>query len=1006
MNKPVYSLDYLYDPTVYAVGRLEAVSDHDVYRNSADADNEVSDLSICLNGLWKFAFSERLDKRPIGFEAECYDVSGWDTIRVPGHIQTQGYGQLQYVNVQYPWDGLEQLEPPEFPSEYNPVGSYVCFFDKPAIASGERGVLVFNGVECAFSCWLNGEFIGYSEDSFTPSRFDITNALKAGENKLAVEVYRFTTASWLEDQDFFRFSGIFRDVMLKIELRAHVRDIFVHTDLNDDFTSAELRTELKLDLPSEPIAVRAELMRSGAVIGSAQADAQADMTLSISVDKPLLWSAEEPNLYTLRITLSDNGTDVETAQTRVGFRRFEIKDGLMLLNGKRILFHGVDRHEFCPEHGRALPKELMLSDVLTMKRSNINAVRTSHYPNNSYWYKLCDEYGIYLIDECNLETHGTWMDVDKNGLERVVPGDHPEWLPAVLDRAKSLQERDKNHPSVLIWSCGNESRGGKDIFEMSQQFRKRDPGRVVHYEGIMWDRSYPDTSDIESQMYTPAAKIVEFLEEHTDKPFILCEYAHAMGNSVGAMHKYTELERHCRQYQGGFIWDFVDQAILAKAPNGKPRLGYGGDFGDRPNDGDFSGDGLLFADRKESPKLAEVKYLYQDVTITPDESGVTLENRFLFKNTNVYTLRWRLMRDGEAVQSGALDALDVPAGSTKHFPLNIELPKLCGEYCLHCGLYLREPAFGMGTDYELMHGEAVIANIPAAPIANAADYTIVEGDTYIGVGSKDCRVLIHKLDGGMCSFRLADGQELIETVPALSLFRAPTNNDRGNHSDAASCMWLPASLYGKGVYTGTAVEDGLLRINFRHELPLTGGASIDISYTMLGGRRVRVDMEYAGKHGLPDLPSFGMNLRLPVELQKVKYYGLGPQECYIDRKMGACLGIHEYTVRENITPYLHPQECGAREGVRRLSLTDDNGHGLLVECVNEPLSMSVLPSSMLELLAARHSDELAEPTYTYLDIALKRMGIAGDDGWGAKTHPEYCIPADIPLKLSFVLTAI
>ena len=1002
MIKPQYDSAYLTDPTVFQVGRLPAVSDHDCYRNTAEADAGASSLAQSLNGLWKFHYCQHTDDRPQEFFLPEYDVGAWHDIRVPGHIQLQGCGKPQYVNVQYPWDGHEALVPPAIPKDYNPVGSYVRYFDVPSDWRGQRVVLTFQGVETALYCWLNGEFIGYAEDSFTPSRFDITHALRDGANKLAVEVYRFSTASWLEDQDFWRFSGIFRDVELSALPQAHVNDIFVHTELADDFASATLRAELALDLPDEPVTLCAQLWHGDTLVDESETEAKPQTLISRPIRQPMLWSAEQPELYTLRLVLKRNDEILEVAQTRVGFRRFEIKDATMLLNGRRILFHGADRHEFCAKSGRALPVSDMLADIVTMKRHNINAVRTSHYPNSSAWYRLCDEYGIYLIDECNLETHGTWQEVRKYP-ERVLPGDHEEWLPAVLDRARSMQERDKNHPSVLIWSCGNESFGGKDIYEMSQLLRRRDPSRVVHYEGVFNDRRYPDTSDIESQMYTPAEKIRAFLKEHQDKPFILCEYTHAMGNSNGGMHKYVALEDECPRYQGGFIWDYVDQAILTTAPNGKPRLAYGGDFGERPNDREFSGNGLVFADRTPTPKLQEVKYLYQDVRITPDDSGVTLTNRYLFKNTDAFTLRWRLERNGAEVQRGVLDAPDVPAGETRRFALPVIKPELGGEYVLHCGLYPRAALRWAAEDHELMHGEAVIAAISEPMDDTGAPYRISRGGMNIGARGEDFEMLFNVQKETLCALRGADARELLATSPMLSLYRAPTSNDMGNDDWRRECLWQAASLHAKSELISAEEQDGRLCVRYRYELPLTNGATIDVCYTVLGSGRVRVDMEYAGCEGLPDMAAFGLSLRLPVTLQNVEYYGFGPDECYCDRMSGARLGRFGYRVRDNLTPYLMPQECGNREGVRALRVTDDDGRGVSVERVDAPLSVSVLPHSAMELAAALHMDELAEPTYTYLDIALCRKGVGGDDSWGAPVHEEYHIKADQPMKLSFVL---
>ncbi|MEG1194467.1 MAG: glycoside hydrolase family 2 TIM barrel-domain containing protein [Clostridia bacterium] len=1000
-----YDLGYLTDPTVFAVGRLPAVSDHDCYLNAAEAAAEATSLRRSLNGLWRFRYSERLSERPIGFEADDFSCADWHEIHVPAHIQLEGYGKPQYVNLQYPWDGHEQLLPPQIPTEYNPVGSYVRYFDVPEGWDGSRVVLTFHGVETAFFCWLNGTLLGYAEDSFTPSHFDITSALHKGENKLAVEVFRFSCASYIEDQDFWRFSGIFRDVELTAQPKAHVLDLFAMPVLDDAYANGTLKAELSLLLPNEAVTLTSELMDSnGKVVDCYSTEAKPQTTLERAIASPSLWSAEQPALYTLRLTLTGkDGQVFEVAQTRIGFRRFEFKNGLMQLNGKRILFRGTNRHEFCMEAGRAITPKHMLADIAALKRNNINAVRTSHYPNQGLWYKLCDEYGIYLIDECNLESHGSWQRPNVTQPEWVVPNDDPAWLPTLIDRATSMQERDKNHPSVLIWSCGNESRGGKDIFEMSEHLRKRDPSRLVHYEGVVHDRRYNATSDIESRMYPPADEIAEYLTAHTDKPFILCEYTHAMGNSCGGMHKYIALEDEFSQYQGGFIWDMVDQAILVTAPNGKPRLAYGGDFGERPTDRDFCGNGIFFADRTPTPKLQEVKYLYQPVRLTPDAQGVTIENRALFQNASAYVLRWQLKRNGEAVQCGVLAPLDVPAGETRHFELPVLTPTLSGEYLLHCGLFLSTAAAWADTDYELMHGEALLATLPEkAPLADTAS-VISRGDVNIGVRSDHNEMLFSFAEGGICSLRGNDGRELLSTVPALSLFRAPTNNDKGNGDLVSEALWQAASLHAVSVPQAAEVQDGKLHVCYHYDLPLTGGAAVDMCYTALTGGKLRVDMHYHGKQGLPDMAAFGVSLRLPREYCNALYYGLGPAENYSDRKHGASLGLYTTTAQENLTPYLQPQECGNREGVRYLCLTNKEGRGLRVEQVDQPFSASVLPYNAMELFTALHQDELAEPTYTYLNIALKRKGVGGDDSWHAPVHPEYHIPADQPMTFSFVI---
>ena len=626
MQNTRYDLSWLENPEIVAVGRMNAVSDHDVYLNSQEMSIGKSSLRTCLNGKWKFHYAPDLSALPPEFWAEEFDVSSWDEINVPGHIQLQGYGQPQYIDVQYPWDGTQALIPPQIPKN-NPTGSYVKRFTVPQGWKDMRIVLEFAGVEAAFFCWINGQIIGYAEDGFTPSRFDITDALHEGENTLAVQVYHYASCSWLEDQDFWRFSGIFRDVILSAWPKAHVEDIFVHTDLNNDFSHAVLRTQLKLYLPEGSIQLLAVLKDlDGSEVCRAEYTSQSEMEIRMEIDAPKLWSAETPELYTLEILLFDGVCELEAVSTRIGFRKFESHNGIMLLNGKRILLRGVNRHEFSPRTGRCIGTEEMLADIVACKRNNINAVRTSHYPNQSLWYRLCDEYGIYLIDEANVESHGTWSLPRGRRMETQKPGDDPQWLPSLIDRASSMQERDKNHPSVLMWSCGNESGGGQMFFEMSEHFRRRDPSRIVHYEGVCEDRRFNATSDVESRMYVSAERVSQWLDEHDDKPYILCEYSHAMGNSCGALHKYLALEDKYRQYQGGFIWDFIDQALETTAPNGKKRFAFGGDMDDRPTEREFCGNGLFFADRTPTPKLQEVKFLYQPIRIQPDASGVTLDN--------------------------------------------------------------------------------------------------------------------------------------------------------------------------------------------------------------------------------------------------------------------------------------------------------------------------------------------------------------------------------------------
>ena len=600
-------LRWLTDPTVFAVNRLDAHSDHTCYRTAEEAAAGHSSLRQPLDGEWRFAYSPNPAARPADFWREGADLSAFGTIQVPGHIELQGYGQLQYINTMYPWDGLSALRPPEIDWDNAPVGSYVLDFTLDEGLQGQRVCISFQGVEQAMYLWCNGQFVGYAEDSFTPSDFELTPYLREGSNRLCVEVHKRCSASWIEDQDFFRFSGIFRPVFLYAKPKVHLTDLWLDAGLEPDNTTGTLTPRLKLEGETEGAAVTLRLTDSegcalydGPVTGD---------TLELPGVQP--WSHTTPTLYRAELTLYDaDGTVQEVVPYRIGFRRFEMVDGIMCLNGERIVFNGVNRHEWNAEKGRAIGPADMYAAMEVFRRNNINAVRTCHYPNQSLWYDLCDENGIYMIDEANLESHGSWQKLGAVEPSWNVPGSLPEWKDCVVDRARSMFERDKNHSAVLIWSCGNESYAGEDILAMSNFFHEKDPGRLVHYEGVFHNREFDAISDMESRMYAKPWEIREYLESKPAKPFILCEYMHDMGNSLGGMESYIRLAEEFPQYQGGFIWDYMDQALWHTDTLGRRVLGYGGDFGERPTDYSFSGNGIVFADGTEKPAMQEVRYWY------------------------------------------------------------------------------------------------------------------------------------------------------------------------------------------------------------------------------------------------------------------------------------------------------------------------------------------------------------------------------------------------------------
>ena len=609
-------LNWLTDPRVFQVNRLDAHSDHVCYASAQELAEGESSLRQSLDGTWKFVWSPKPELRPAGFWREDFDASAFGTIQVPGHMELQGYGQIQYINTLYPWDGHAQLRPPEIDWEDCPVGSYLRAFDLAPGLLGKQVCISFQGVEQACYVWLNGHFVGYAEDSFTPSDFDLTPYIRARGNRLCVEVYKRSSAAWIEDQDFFRFSGIFRSVYLYAKPELHLADLWLQAGLEEDNAAGVLSIRLLLEGESQGAVVDCQITHPthGTLFcGTLELSREGGYLRSqpIRFPKVLLWDHEHPELYQVTLTLAGADSRVhEVIPYNIGFRRFVLEDGLMRLNGERLVLRGVNRHEWNPDTGRAIRPADMTAAMETFRRNHINAVRTCHYPNQTAWYHLCDQNGIYLMDEANLESHGSWQKLGRVEPSWNVPGSRPEWRDCVVDRAKSMFERDKNHVSILFWSCGNESYAGEDIQAMAEFFRRSDPSRLVHYEGVFHCREFDRISDVESRMYAPPGEIRAYLESGPQKPFLLCEYMHNMGNSLGGMESYIRLEEEFPQYQGGFLWDYMDQALWRTDAEGRRVLGYGGDFGERQSDYAFSGNGILFADGTEKPAVQEVRYWY------------------------------------------------------------------------------------------------------------------------------------------------------------------------------------------------------------------------------------------------------------------------------------------------------------------------------------------------------------------------------------------------------------
>ncbi len=1017
----MHTFDYerVKDPSYFCDGRMDAHSDHMYYASFEElaaakaGDPGESIFRQSLNGLWKFHYAESYKGTIPGFEQLSFDCRGWADIRVPAHIQLEGYDHPQYTNTQYPWEGHEEVRPGEIPTRFNPTASYVKYFTVPPSMRGRRIFISFQGVESALALWLNGTFIGYSEDSFTPSEFELTDEIADGENKLAVQVFKWTSASWCEDQDFFRFSGIFRDVYLYTIPRLHIRDLLVRGTPKENGEQAELSIRFMME-PKEVSGKAIVTLNLGDhTLREEEIAFTGETSFSWTLKGVRLWSAEDPILYDLTAAIYDrDGELTEVIWQKVGFRRFEMKDGLMTLNGRRIVFKGVNRHEFSAWSGRCVRESMLRKDLATMKKNNINAIRTCHYPNSSLFYRLCDEYGFYVIDETNLESHGSWDVPARSGdFSPIVPCDRPEWQEALLDRANSTYQRDKNHPCVLIWSCGNESFGGRDIYEMSRLFHRLDPTRLVHYEGVSADRRYNDTSDMESRMYLPAGEIKAFLAEHRDKPFISCEYAHAMGNSVGALHKYRELSETEPLYQGGFIWDYIDQALIKKDRYGREFLAYGGDFLDRPTDYNFSGNGLVYADTREpSPKMQEVKFQYQGIRVEVGRRDVVVRNENLFTGTDAYECRIRVDRDGHKIRQMTMKTHTKPLREDR-YPLPLPEENQSGEYTLTVSFCLKEDTLWASRGYEVAFGQYVY-RIKGREKSSHPKLEVVHSFHNIGVRGQDFEAIFSYLYGGLTSYKYG-GKELIKMIPKPNFWRAPTDNDVGSQMPARYAQWKIASLYlstrrpGQIMYESDPPEvsksNDALTVTYTYGMPTTPASRCQVSYQVYGDGRIKATLCYDPVRELSDMPEFGLMFKLDAAYDHVLWYGLGYEETYADRKMGAKLGIYENQVIDNMTPYLVPQECGNKEEVRYAEVTDAFGRGLRVEMTEEngPFCFSALPYTPHELENASHAYELPGIYSTVVRVSKAQMGVGGDDSWGARTHPEYLLNAGGKMEFSF-----
>ncbi|GAA0365214.1 glycoside hydrolase family 2 TIM barrel-domain containing protein [Alkalibacterium iburiense] len=1010
------------NPDIFHLNRRDPYATSIPYASVEEAKvGSDSPFVRSLNGEWAFKWVKNPDSRDTDFYKAEVSVDDWDTISVPSHWQFEGYDYPQYTNVTYPWVEHDDIKPPFAPTNYNPVGQYAktVHLEKEWVDSPLY--IHFAGVEAAFYIWVNGDLVGYSEDTFTASEFDLSPYVKEGDNKIAVEVYRWADASWLEDQDFWRLSGIFRDVYLYRTPLIHVNDIGIQTLLDDDYRDAELVVDLKLennfqvDWEGQVSIVLEDAEGQSISLENETEELSSDaLTLKNTIKNPKKWSAEHPYLYTLFILHKDAEENVlEVHKQSVGFRRFELKDGLMKINGERIVFKGVNRHEWAAERGRSVTKEDMVKDVELMKQYNVNAVRTSHYPNDPYWYELCNIYGLYVIDEMNLETHGTWYYGQKELEERNVPGDRPEWTANLLDRAQNMYERDKNHPSIVIWSLGNESFGGENFLTLYDYFKETDPTRLVHYEGVFHYRKSEAASDIESTMYIPPKLVEQYALQATEgtKPYIICEFSHAMGNSLGNFYQYTELFDKYPILQGGFIWDWKDQAIARTSEDGKDYLAYGGDFGESPHDGNFSGDGMIFADGTVSPKMPEMKRCYQNAEFKAVDllnGQIEVENKNLFINLSHYDLQWTVELNGERVSEGTVDSLDVAPLSKKEITLDYSLPErstLEDVAILTIQLVEKEATLYADKGHEVAFEQFVL---PAKVKVNsqkeeASVVWEISQENGLTVSAENTSFGFDSETGLLASIKVGE-EEMVLSPLEPNFWRAMTDNDQGSQLDKRSAIWRDAQ--DKRVWIGSDVshQGDTVKVVTEFLYPQLKDLTVVLSYTFLANGSLRVDYSFSPLKPLPEVPEIGLRMSLDPSFKQLEWFGKGPFETYMDRQTGAKIGLHSSTVEDQFVPYLRPQEHGNHVGTRWVTVSNKE-KGLKVTG-HPQVEFNASAYTFEELESVDYAYKLPESNQTVLRINLAQMGVGGNDSWSQETQPEFLLHATRSYQYAFTIDIV
>ena len=1003
------------NPEINAVNRAPMHTNYFAYSSSeeaAKADKENSSNFMTLNGIWKFNWVKNADARPTDFYRTDYNDKGWGQMKVPGVWEMNGYGDPIYVNVGYAWRSQYKNNPPYVPIENNHVGSYRKEIIIPAEWSGKEIFAHFGSVTSNMYLWVNGKYVGYSEDSKLEAEFNLTKYLKPGKNLIAFQVFRWCDGTYLEDQDFFRYSGVGRNCYLYSRNKKYIQDIRVTPDLDSNYTNGTLNVALNLNGSGT---VELNLTDpAGKSVATAQVNGNGQKSVVMDVSNPEKWTAETPNLYTLTATLKNGSNTLEVIPVKVGFRKIELKGGQILVNGQPVLFKGADRHEMDPDGGYVVSRERMLQDILRMKQLNINAVRTCHYPDDNLWYDLCDQYGIYVVAEANIESHG--MGYGKETLAK-----NPSYKKAHMERNQRNVQRGYNHPSIIFWSLGNEAGYGPNFEQCYTWIKNEDKTRAVQYE----QAGTNEFTDIFCPMYYDYDACKKYSEGNIDKPLIQCEYAHAMGNSQGGFKEYWDLIRKYPKYQGGFIWDFVDQSNHWKNKDGIDIYGYGGDFNKYDaSDNNFNDNGLISPDRRPNPHAHEVGYFYQSIWTTPGDLSkgeIKVYNENFFRDLSAYYMEWKLLANGEVMQTGVVQDLNVAPQQTATLKLNLNTEKICPckELLLNVTYKLKAAETLMPAGSTVAYDQLTIRPYTAKALElknqkasnldivvpvikdNDHNYLIVEGENFI--------IEFNKHNGYLSRYE-ADGMQLLNPGAQLTpnFWRAPTDNDYGAGLQHRYAVWKNPGL--KLTSLKQSIENEQAIVQAEYEMKAVKG-KLFLTYVINneGAVKVTQKMEAGKEEKVSDMFRFGMQMQMPENFNEVEYYGRGPVENYADRNHSTLIGKYRQTVAEQFYPYIRPQETGTKTDLRWWRVLNISGNGL--QFVGDaPFSASALNYSIESLddgvqKDQRHSPEVAKAPFTNLCIDKVQMGLGCVNSWGTLPLEKYRVPYQ-DYEFSFILTPV